>query len=80
MDVVDVRTLRQAQEQLVREWPGRHASNSAWLAYHQHGAELFAAAAEADQEHHYEALYFAQQEREEARRIAAQIGVPSNTA
>jgi hypothetical protein len=65
-------TLRSAQEQLHREWPGRHATNAAWLAYHQRAAALYRRVAETDQAHHYEALHFAQYERAEAELLAGQ--------
>lgn len=63
-------TLRAAREQLHREWPGRHATNAAWLAYHQRAAALYRTVAETDQAHHHEALYFAQYERAEAELLA----------
>lgn len=62
-----VLTLRQAQEMVRREWPGRDAPDSAWLAYHQRAAQLYAQVARHDLDHHHEALFWAAQEQEAAR-------------
>jgi hypothetical protein len=69
-DSASVRTLREARQLLIREWPGRSATAAEWLAHHERGAALYAAVAETDPGHHYEALYWAQRERESAQAIA----------
>lgn len=73
-----VRTLRQAEEFLHREWPGRDAPGPAWLAYHQHAAELYAHVARVDADHHHEALYRAGCERDAA--IAVTHGLLDSAA
>ena len=67
------RTLRAAHELVIRKWPGRDASDSVWLAYHQCAAAVFSAVAEIDQAHHNEALYWAQCERDAAQAVAEQV-------
>jgi hypothetical protein len=57
-------TLQGAHERVHREWPGNGASVSDLLAYHRRAAALYADVAEIDRDHHHEALYWAQQERE----------------
>ncbi len=70
-----VRTLRAAHEVVNRRWPGRDASDSAWLDYHQPAAALYDAVAETDREHHHEALYWAHQERAAARLVGQPAGI-----
>jgi hypothetical protein len=65
-----VRTLRAAHEYLHRQWPGQHASQEAWLAYHCRAAALYELVAEADLGHQHEAVYWAQREHEAARGLA----------
>lgn len=65
-----VSTLRAAHETVHRDWPGRHASAQAWLAYHQRAAALYRAVADVDQAHHHEALYMAQFATEAAQSFA----------
>jgi len=72
-----VRTLTAARELLHREWPGRDAPVSVWLAHHQRAAALFAHVAEIDSDHHYEALVLAQQERETAQVLAERMAAPA---
>ncbi|MFZ2116286.1 MAG: AMED_5909 family protein [Pseudonocardiaceae bacterium] len=43
------------------------------LAYYQRSAGWYAEVAEIDRGHHHEALYMAEQEREHAKEMAAQI-------
>jgi hypothetical protein len=69
-----VLTLRQAEELLIREWPGLSATGVAWLAYHQRAAELYAHIADVDRDHHHEALFLAAQERESARALTERAG------
>lgn len=60
-------TLRQARDQVMREWPGRDATPEAMRAYHQRAGQLFAQVAKTDPGHRHEALFWAAQERESAR-------------
>lgn len=62
-----VRTLQEAHEQVAREWPGRHASAEVLGAYYQRAARLYEQVVESDPDHHHEALFWAQQERETAK-------------
>lgn len=73
-DLSAVLTLRQAEELLIREWPGRNATGAAWLAYHQRAAELYARVADVDPDHHHEALYLAAQEEQSARALIERAG------
>jgi hypothetical protein len=57
-------TLRSAQELLRREWPGRDAPVSTWVAYQKRAAELYAQVARVDPGHQHEAMYWAGQARE----------------
>lgn len=68
-----VRTLRDAQEWLTGQWPGRHPSTSVLLAYHRKAAMLYDHVARADPAHHHEAPFWAAQEREAARALTAPI-------
>lgn len=67
------KTLIQAHVELVRIHPGRDASLTAWLAYHQKSAALYAELAEIDRGHHHECLYWAERERASTEELAAQI-------
>lgn len=69
---VEIRTLRQAQEHVRRQWPGNCASHAAWLAYHQQASDLYRRVAEIDPDHHHEALFWAQQEKEAAGLLVEQ--------
>jgi hypothetical protein len=69
-----VRTLQDAHEQIAREWPGRHASAETFRAYYSRAAVLYEQVAATDPDHHHEALYWAQQERETAQELSAQLG------
>jgi hypothetical protein len=44
-----------------------------WLAYHQRSAAWYAEVAEIDRAHHHEALFMAEQQRQQAKEIKAQI-------
>lgn len=66
-----VRTLQDAHEQVARGWPGRHASSEEFRAYHEQAARLYEQVTGSDPDHHHEALYWAQQERETAQEFAA---------
>jgi hypothetical protein len=68
-----VRTLQDAHEQVAREWPGRQASAETFRAYYERAGRLYEQVAQIDSDHHHEALYWAQQERETAQGFAAQI-------
>ena len=65
-----VQTLREAHEQVARQWPGRHASAAVFRAYYEQAARLYEQVARVDPAHHHEALYWAGQEREAARSCA----------
>jgi len=67
------RTLVDAQVALALIRPRREAPLGEWLAYYQRSAGWYAEVAEIDRGHHHEALYMAEQEREHAKEIAAQI-------
>lgn len=56
-------TLRAAHELLTREWPGRDAPGSSWLAYYRRAVALYELAARTDAAHCHEALYWAGQAR-----------------
>lgn len=76
----EVLTLRAAQEQINREWPGRDAHASAWRSYYERAVSLFERVAKVDADHHYEALYWAGQARESLRLLAdEQPGVSNGT-
>ena len=68
------RTLMEAHQDLVRIRPCRTASLSVWLAYYQQSVAVYEQIAKADPAHEYEALYWAQRERAQTKRIEAQIG------
>jgi hypothetical protein len=61
-----VSTLRAAHELLARQWPGDNANPAAWMAYHQHAADLYDQVARTDPDHQHEARYWAQQQRSAA--------------
>jgi hypothetical protein len=67
------RTLVDAQVALALIRPRREAPLGEWLAYYQRSAGWYAEIAEIDRGHHHEALYMAEQERDRAKGIAAQI-------
>lgn len=67
-----VQTLQDAHEAIARQWPGRHASATTFHAYHEWSARLYEQVSRTDTDHHHEALYWAQQERETAEGFAAQ--------
>lgn len=66
-------TLAEAQVALALIRPRQQAPLGEWLAYYQQSAGWYAEIAEIDRGHHHEALYMAEQERERAKEIAAQI-------
>lgn len=74
----EARTLRVAQEMLCRFWPGANPPISASLAYHSEAADLYRRIAETDPAHHYEALYWAQVERETVRSLTDAITASSS--
>jgi hypothetical protein len=67
------RTLGEAQVALALIRPRQQAPLGEWLAYCQRSAGWYAEIAEVDRGHHHEALYMAEQERERAKEVAAQI-------
>jgi hypothetical protein len=67
----EVRTLPQAHEFLRRAWPGTEASTAAWLAHHALAERLYTHVANADPDHHHEALFWAGTEHENLRVLTA---------
>ncbi len=65
-------TLQQAHDLLRRERPDIGAPASAWVAFHQKAASLYAKVAETDSDHHFEALAFASIAREDAEKVRAE--------
>jgi hypothetical protein len=65
--------LAAAQWALARIRPRQQAPLGELLAYYQRSTGWYAEIAEIDRGHHHEALYMAEQERERAKEIAAQI-------
>jgi hypothetical protein len=63
----------QAHAALVRIRPSQEASLEQWCAYYQRSARLYSEIAEIDRGHHHEALYWAEREREKARKVAILI-------
>jgi hypothetical protein len=73
------RTLMQAHAALVRIQPSRDAPLEQWCAYYQRSARLYSEIAEIDRGHHHEALYWAEREREKARKVAILIKTGSTS-
>lgn len=67
------RSLAEVPWALARIRPRRAAPREEWLAYYQRSAAWYAEIAEIDRGHHHEALFMANQEREHAKKIVAQI-------
>jgi hypothetical protein len=67
------RTLGEAQVALALIRPRQQAPLGEWFAYYQRSVAWYAEIAEIDRGHHHEALYMAEQERERAKEVAAQI-------
>jgi hypothetical protein len=68
-----ITTLREAREQLNREWPGNAATLQVWLAYYRRAVDLYANVAETDPDHHHEALYWAARAAENVKDLSVQI-------
>jgi hypothetical protein len=68
-------TLADAQHVVASSRPRQKAPLSEWLAYHQHAAAYYAEVAEIDRGHHHEALAMAEEQRQFAMKIKAQIPV-----
>jgi len=66
-------TLVEAQVALARIRPRQQAPPGEWFAYYQRSAGWYAEIAEIDRGHRHEVLFMAEQEREGAKEIAAQI-------
>lgn len=64
-------TLQEAHDSLRRERPDAGAPTSAWVAFHEKAASLYATVAETDADHHFEALAFASIAREDAEKVRA---------
>ncbi|HEX5403570.1 MAG TPA: AMED_5909 family protein [Pseudonocardiaceae bacterium] len=67
-------TLRAAEERLRRQWPGRDASVSAWMAYYRQAAEWYRRVTNIDPDHYHEALYLAGQAQDALRLLTEQGG------
>jgi len=68
-------TLADAQHVVASGRPRQKAPLSEWLAYHQRAAAYYAEVAEIDRGHHHEALAMADEQRQFAMKIKAQISV-----
>ena len=68
-------TLADAQHVVASSRPRQKAPLSEWLAYHQRAAAYYAEVAEIDRGHHHEALAMADEQRQFAMKIKAQIPV-----
>jgi len=68
-------TLADAQHVVASSRPRQKAPLSEWLAYHQRAAAWYAQVAEIDRGHHHEALAMAEEQRQFAMKIKAQIPV-----
>jgi hypothetical protein len=62
-------TLREAHEVLHRQRPKLADEPAAWIAFHRHGAEVYAAVAKVDTDHQHEAQVLAGREIRRAREI-----------
>jgi hypothetical protein len=69
------RTLAEAHGVLAGVRPARTAPLTEWLAYHQRAAAYYAEVAEIDRGHHHEALAMADEQRQFAMKIKAQMPV-----
>jgi hypothetical protein len=72
-ELVEPRTLADAHHAVVRIRPRQKAPLTEWLTYHQRSAAWYAEVAEIDRAHHHEALSMAEQQRQQAKEIKAQI-------
>jgi hypothetical protein len=70
---VEPRTLADAHHAVAGIRPRQKAPLTEWLAYHQRSAAWYAEVAEIDRAHHHEALFMAEQQRQQAKEIKAQI-------
>lgn len=65
-------TLQQAHDLLRRTRPrGARVSADRWRAYHEQAARVYAAVAQVDTDHHFEALTFASAAKEDAEKFRA---------
>ena len=62
-------TLMQAHEVLRTQRPKLADEPAAWITFHRHSAEVYAAVAQVDTDHRYEAQVLAGQEIRRAREI-----------
>ncbi|NUT52427.1 MAG: hypothetical protein HOV94_34825 [Saccharothrix sp.] len=63
-------TLRQAHDALLEVVPSREATRVEWRDFHLRAAEVYRRVAETDRGRQGEALFFAEQQREKAEKIA----------
>lgn len=66
-------SLFEAHEALWRRRPSRDADPAAWIAFHRHSAEVYAATAKVDLRHRHEATQCAAIEIRHARDIEHRI-------
>jgi hypothetical protein len=69
----EARTLQGAHEALSRARPRPDADLSAWRAFYERSASVYATIAETDRGHHHEALYWAARERTKAEEIEQRL-------
>ena len=72
-ELVEPCTLADAHHAVARIRPRQKAPLMEWLAYHQRSAAWYAEVAEIDRAHHHEALFMAEQQRQQGKEIKAQI-------
>jgi hypothetical protein len=68
--------LHAAHELVVRAWPGPTPPAAVAVAYFEHAATLYDQVARTDPGHHHEALFWANDQRQEAERLRQQAGTP----
>jgi hypothetical protein len=71
------RTLTEAHAAVAAIRPRQAAPLTEWLAYHQRSAAVYAEVAEIDRGHHHEALFMAEQERQQVKEITTRIPAPA---
>lgn len=70
-------TLQAAHEVVARAWPGHEPPMSVEVAYHVQAAALYDHVARIDPRHHHEALFWANDHRQEAERLRQQANTSS---
>jgi hypothetical protein len=77
LDQDAVLSLQAAHELVVRAWPGPSPSVAVAVAYLEHAATLYDQVARTDADHHHEALFWANEQRQEAERLRQQAATSS---